>query len=122
MSLALDLLDFSRELGLPDCRLNDNGEWLAALANQQYLGVQEREGAVLVFILHPLGYDGLDVFERACRQAHLFHLREDTVQLALRERDHQRWLVALSRIPRSEFSGPRGARACSDLRQWLQTL
>ena len=109
MSLELNLLDFSRELGLPDCRLNHNGEWLAALANQQYLGVQERDEAVLVFILHPLGYGGLDVFERACRQAHLFHLREDTVQLALRERDHQRWLVALSRIPRAEFSGPRGA-------------
>jgi hypothetical protein len=122
MSLELNLLDFSRELGLPDCRLNHNGEWLAALANQQYLGVQERDEAVLVFILHPLGYGGLDVFERACRQAHLFHLREDTVQLALRERDHQRWLVALSRIPRAEFSGPRGARACADLRQWLQTL
>ena len=71
--------------------------------------MQERDEAVLVFILHPLGYGGLDVFERACRQAHLFHLREDTVQLALRERDHQRWLVALSRIPRAEFSGPRGA-------------
>ena len=64
MSLELNLLDFSRELGLPDCRLNHNGEWLAALANQQYLGVQERDEAVLVFILHPLGYGGLDVRAR----------------------------------------------------------
>ncbi|MNV58425.1 hypothetical protein D3C71_1508010 [compost metagenome] len=122
MNTEMLLHEFTRHIGVPDVTLDRNGECVIELDHGQYLGIQCQEASVLLYVANPLGADGLETFVHACKRAHQSHLREDAFQLALRENNHRYWLIALARIPATDFSPLRAERACADLRLWLQSL
>ncbi|WP_144630574.1 hypothetical protein [Bordetella genomosp. 13] len=123
-SPELTLRQFGQAAGFDDLSFDARGHAVLQAGSGRQIGVERTAGRdVMVYLTHPLDYDAGAWLLRAWKRAHHSRLEDWPVQAALRESpDGQRRLVALVRVPESEFTTLRLNQALETLSRWMDAV
>lgn len=113
---------FGEEIGIAGLGFDERGSAVVRTGSGRQLGIERAERTVLVHLSQPVSHETSEWLLRAWKRAHHSQTDGSPVQTALRERDGERRLLALVRIPESEVTAPRLQQALDRLSHWLDAL
>jgi type III secretion system chaperone SycN len=114
--------EWGRQLGLQDWGLGHHGVAQLELASGGLLAVElvgmGEEAEVLVYLGHPMGFDGPRLIRQALRRVHHSNAGALSVQVACQEVDGQPRLLTLTRMPARGFTLQTLEHAVDYLTRW----
>lgn len=116
------LRQFGETSGFEGLVFDERGAMLLQTESGRQMGVERGAGSVMVHVSQPLGYDAGLWMLRAWKRSHHTRQEDWPVQAALREREGEQRLVALTRIADSDFTAQRLQQAFEHLSRWLDAV
>lgn len=113
---------FGEELGIAGLSFDARGCMTMQTESGRQLGIERAGHAVLLHLSHPVSYEAPDWLLRAWKRAHHSQAGDVPIQVALRERNGERRLLALVRIHESEFTALGLRQTLEYLSRWLDAL
>ncbi len=116
------LAAWGERLGMPALRFDGRGAAMLKIGNGRLLGLERGDADVLVYLAEPLGYDAGTALVQAFKHAHFSRHGDVPVQVATREQQGERSLLALVRISHDDFTVLRLEQTVDHLSRWFTTL
>lgn len=120
------LADYGRQLGFSALSLDQRGVAQIELQSGSILAIElvsrGSEEEVLVYLIHPLGYDGATAKLKALQRSHYLQASGLPLQLACRGDGPDEQLIVLTRMGSRLCTPQMLGQAFDNLRSWVDEL